>query len=79
MSRKQNKDIMYSFNGTYCSENDMMSLSLFFENLTLKFAQCEVSELIDLNNYKIKRDTQKIKSLLKGRQEKPFMFINCLN
>ncbi len=79
MSNKHKKEILYSFNGTYCSENDMISLSLFFENLILKYAQCGVSELIDLNNYKIKRDPIKIKSLLIIKHEKPFLFINCLN
>jgi|688.fasta_scaffold505570_2 hypothetical protein len=79
MTKRPNKEMMYSFNGTYCSEEDMTALSIYFEELIHGFAQSNVSEIIDLNNHKKKRDTIKIRSIFKFKQDKPFVFINCLN
>jgi len=79
MTKRPNKEMMYSFNGTYCSEADMTALSIYFEKLIHGFAQSNVSEIIDLNLNKKKRDIVKIRSIFKSKQDKPFVFINCLN
>jgi len=79
MARPQKNDILFSFNGTYCSQQDMLVLSWYFESLKSRCAQADVSELIDLNKSRIRRDGLRIKASLKSRQPKPFEFIACLN
>ena len=51
----------------------------FFEELRLKKAEARVSEIIDLNKYKIERNMLKSSSLLSKRFDIPFKFLHCLN
>ncbi|MCC7030011.1 MAG: hypothetical protein IT257_06880 [Chitinophagaceae bacterium] len=78
MARK-NREILHSFNGGFYTEQDFYTISLLFENLKLKCAQSLCSELIDLHNYKIRRDENKIKRELRSVKKSPFVFVSCLN
>lgn len=78
MARK-NREILHSFNGGFYTEQDFYTISLLFENLKLKCAQSFCSELIDLHNYKIRRDEIKIKKELRSAKKSPFVFVSCLN
>jgi hypothetical protein len=78
MARK-NREILHSFNGGFFTEQDFYTISLLFENLKLKCAQSHCSELIDLHNYKIRRDAVKIRKELQSKKKTAFVFVSCLN
>ena len=76
---KYQKKVIHSFNGCFLSEQSFHTISLLFEDLKLKYAQCECSELINLHNYTIKRNKIKIKKYLLAKQHTSFIFVHCLN
>ncbi len=78
MSRHHKENIK-NFNGIYSAEKDFNTMQFFFQRMNRQCAQCEYSELIDLQQYQIKRNPMKIKMLLQQKKEIPFVFINCLN
>lgn len=75
----KHRDILHSFNGCFSKESDFYTLSLLFENIKLKCVQSQVSELIDLHNYTIKRNSIRIRKILKSGKPKAFEFVHCLN
>lgn len=79
MAKRHKRDIIYSTDGTFLQYEHINSLTIFFKTTIKACKQAEVSELINLNNYKIKRDINNIKSMLITKKDKPFVFISCLN
>jgi hypothetical protein len=78
MSRR-NKNMLFSFNGNFQSEENFHLLTLLFESYQNECAQSKVSEIININNHSIKRNELKIKMILNQTRPKSFVFINCLN
>lgn len=76
---RRNKNMLFSFNGNFQSEENFHLLTLLFETYQNECAQSKVSEIININNSTIKRNELKIKMILNQTRPKSFVFINCLN
>lgn len=75
----------YSDNSCFLHKNSISSLKTFldlfnyFKTTKNRFAEAEISEIIDLNHYKLERNYLKARPILKQRFAKPFIFLHCLN
>jgi hypothetical protein len=58
---------------------DYLKLYGYFNKTHERYAEAEVSEIVDLNKYTLQRNYLKARSLVKKRFDKPFVFLHCLN
>ena len=69
----------FRYKNSISSQSLVQHLHDLFHELKSNKAEADVSEIIDLNKYKIERNFLKSGTLLSRRFDKSFIFLHCLN
>ncbi len=79
MAAQRYKNILFSYIGLISSPDEINAISDYFESIQKSIEQANYSEMIDLKNYTKSRNANKIKKMLCGNHDKPFVFLMTLN
>lgn len=79
MAAQRYKDNLFSYSGLIASNTEIEKISDYLAGIQEAIAQADYSEVIDLRKYTITRNALKIRRMLRGKKDYPFVFVSCLN